>query len=114
TTSGTTTDNALSINFTGFTGTFNHAAATTVNIGGSSTGDYTVDSGMTYTVGSQTTSKLTFVSTVTTNNITTADKTMPAMTFNGAKGGWQLQDNLTMGASSSITLTAGALDTNDK
>jgi hypothetical protein len=39
---------------------------------------------------------------------------MGALNFNGAGGGWTLQDNLTVNSSSSVTLTAGTLNDNGK
>lgn len=53
-----------------------------------------------------------FVSTVTGNTVTWNGKSAPNnVTFNGAAGGWVLQDTLNCGV---LTLTAGTLDTNGK
>lgn len=114
TTSGTTTDLCRSLDCTGFTGTLSHASATTIVIGDGTAGIFKLVAGMTYTKGSTTTSRLSFVSTTTGNNITTAGKVLGNVTFDGAGGGWVLQDSYTANgsASTSITLTAGTLDTN--
>ncbi len=110
TTSGTTTDVAKSINFTGFTGTFSHAAGTEVNIGYLTSGNLTFVSGMTYTIGSATTSVLDFVSSATGNTITTGGKTLPTLTFNTAEGTWAFADNATI--SGTVTIgTNGSLAT---
>lgn len=114
TTSGTTTDKCRSINFTGFTGTFSHAASTTVQVGDGTTGHFTMVSGMTYTKGSTTTSRWSFLSTTTGNNITTGGKVLGNITFDGVGGAWTLQDALSADGSTSttLTLTNGTLDTN--
>lgn len=111
TTSGTTTDNCRSINFTGFTGTFSHASNTTVRVGDGTTGHFTMVAGMTYTRGSSISSRFTFISTTTGNNITTGGQTLSGVTFNGSGGAWTLQDNLT--TTWEVTGSNGTLDTND-
>jgi hypothetical protein len=83
--------------FTGFTGTYAPAAATTV------AGSLTAVSGMTWTTGTGT---ITFAST-TDETITTAGKTLYNVTFNGVNGNWALQDTFT--AANTITLTAGQI-----
>lgn len=58
-----------------------------------------------------TTNAISFTATSGTKTITTAGKTINCpFTFNGAGGTWQLQDNLTSGATRVLTLTAGTLD----
>ena len=90
-----------SVNFTGFTGTL---ANTTVNIYGS----YTFVAGMTITAG---TGALVLLATSGTQQITTNAKTIDfPITQNGVGGTVQLQDNLTMGATRTYTLTNGVLD----
>lgn len=55
-----------------------------------------------------------FGATSGTKTITTAGKTYPvSLTFNGAGGTWQLQDNATVPAANTTTLTAGTLDLNN-
>lgn len=90
------------LNFTGFSGTFAPAAATTI------TGSLTAVSGMTWTTGTGT---ITFAATSTGKTITTAGKSLYAVTFNGVGGGWTLQDNFTI--LSGFTLTAGSFNTNN-
>ncbi len=94
---------------TGFTGTLSHPAATTLTINGS----LTLSAGMTYTLVNAATSAITFNATSTGKTITSAGKTIGNITFNGAGGGWTLQDDLSA-AGSTITLTAGAFDTGNR
>lgn len=103
TTSGTTTDYANNISFSGFTGILSHDAATTINIYGNATWV----SGMTYTLGSATTSAIIFASTATGKTFTSGTKTFGNLTFDGVGGGWTLQDNLT--STGALDLTAGTL-----
>src|SRR3990167_6990895 len=51
-----------------------------------------------------------FKATATGKTITTAGKTLGAMTFDGIGGGWTLQDALTYANNGNLTLTNGALD----
>jgi hypothetical protein len=54
-----------------------------------------------------------FVSTsATQQTITTGGKTLPNLVFNGSGGSWQLSSALTIGATSTLTMTNGTLDTN--
>jgi hypothetical protein len=76
------------LDFTGFSGTFAPAAATTI------TGSLTAVSGMTWTTGTGT---ITFASTSTGRTITTAGKILYNLIFNGIGGGWTLQDTLNFG-----------------
>ena len=58
---------------------------------------------------------LQFLSTsATQQTITTAGKVLPNVTFGGTGGSWQLQDALSIISNGTLTLTAGALNTNDK
>lgn len=116
TTSGTATDLCRSLNFTGFTGTFSHAASTTVSVGDATSGASNIAlklvAGMTYTRGSTTTSVFSLLSTSsTTQTIETAGKGLGAVTINGSGCTFQLVDNLT--ASGTVTLTAGTFDANN-
>jgi hypothetical protein len=63
---------------------------------------------MTWTTGTGT---ITFASTSNNRTITTANKTLRNVTFNGLGGRWALQDNLTL--SSILTVTSGTLDLNN-
>jgi hypothetical protein len=89
------------LNFTGFSGTF--APPATLNI----TGSLTAVAGMTWTTGTGT---ITFAATATGKTITLGGKSLYAVTFNGAGGGWSLQDAMT--ATNLLTLTAGTVTLN--
>ncbi|MGJ5817054.1 beta strand repeat-containing protein [Paludibaculum fermentans] len=93
---------------TGFTGTLSHPAATSLVISGS----LTMAAGMTYSLGSASTSSVSFNATSTGKTFTSAGKVFGNMTFLGT-GGWTLQDDLLV-TGGSITLTAGTFDTNNR
>ena len=97
-----------SINFTGFTGTF--TGSDILNVGTSSSGNFTLSSSMTFSFDGT----INFVSTTTGNQITTNGKTITALylNFTGAGGYWTLQDNLT--TDWYINLVNGTLNTNAK
>jgi hypothetical protein len=97
-----TSNNAVkNLNFTGFTGTFTGASHIIY-------GSLTLDSGMTVT---DNTNVATFAGTSGTYQITTNGVSYnKSMTFNGVGGSWQLQDNLTMASTRTVSLTAGTLD----
>jgi collagen type VII alpha len=59
-----------------------------------------------------TNSQLNFTGTSGSAGITTGGTTLGPITFNGAGGSWTLNDSLTMGTSSPLTLTAGTFNTN--
>jgi hypothetical protein len=83
----------------------------------SSTGTLAVSGSMSLVAATvwNATGTITFNSTATGKTITTNAVTISSsMTFNGAGGSWQLQDALTLGATRTITLTAGTLDLNGK
>lgn len=101
------TVNSLSLNFTGFTGTF--AGSSVVNV----FGNIIYAAGMTLTH----TGNVEFESTSTGRTVTTGGKTLThGWIFKGVGGGWTLQDAVTNSASSNtqgkITLTNGTLDLN--
>ena len=99
---GGTGFNIRTLDFTGFSGTFNRATSS------SQFGNLIISSGMTLIA---TTSVLTFAATSGTQLITTNGKTLDfPITQNGVGGTVQLQDNLTMGSTRTFTLTAGTLD----
>lgn len=101
----TITGGAKDLDFTGFSGTLSNSTRTVY-------GNLTVSTGMTLTAG---TSVTTFAATSGTKTITTNGKTLDfPITFNGIGGTWQLADNLTIGATRTVTLTNGTLDTNSK
>lgn len=116
TTSGTTTDVCRSLDCTGFTGTLAHASSTTITIGDAGGGSLTLVSGMTYTRGSTTTSRWSFVSTTTGNTIDAGGKTLANVTFDGVGGGWTLASafNVNASTSSTIALTNGSLNTGNQ
>lgn len=88
--------------FTGFAGTITNSTPTIY-------GNYNVPS--TATLSSGGSAAITFAGTSGTQQITTNGKTLDfPVTFNGVGGTFQLQDNLTAGASRTVTLTNGTLD----
>ena len=100
------TGSVKNLDFTGFAGTLSNGARTIY-------GNLIVSSGMTCTAG---TSATTFAATSGTQQITTnANATIDfPITFNGVGGTFQLQDNLTIGSTRTVTLTNGTLDLNSK
>lgn len=99
---------ARSVNFTGYLAIFTFSSTTSqLSIGDASGGSLTLSSGMTLTLSGLGT--INFVSTSSNGgtgwSITTAGKTLPNVTFNGAGGKWVQADALT--SSGTITLTAG-------
>ena len=91
------------INFTGFTGQTN-VSSTTVS------GNYTLNAGMTVATNA---GSLAFNSTSGTQLITTNGVTINApVTFSGIGGTFRLEDNLTVGSTRIVTLSAGTLDLN--
>ena len=89
------------VNYSGFSGTKSNSAPTIY-------GNYTLSSGMTLTAG---TGLTTFAGTSGVQQITTASKTLDfPVTFNGVGGTFQLQDNMTVGSTRTVTLTNGTLD----
>lgn len=103
---------ARSVDFTGFTGTLTHAASKELDIGNASGGSLTLVSGMTYSPNS--TALIKFVSTTTGNTIAWGGKSPTLITFDGVGGGWQFSDAPGSSASTTFTLTNGALDVNGK
>lgn len=105
---------ARSVDFTGYLGTLTFAATTSVlTVGDASGGALKFVAGMTVTLTGLGTINL--VSTTDNGGagwgVTSAGKTLPNVTFNGAGGKWVLQDALTA-TGAAVTLTAGTLDTN--
>ncbi len=98
-------------------GTLTHSSAVTFTIGDATAGAgnvaFKLAAGMTYTLNAAASSALAFVSTSGTQQaITFAGKTTGTVTFNGAGGNWQYQDNHT--ATGSFNLTEGTLDMNGR
>ena len=97
----TSTFNATNLNFSGFAGTLSNSAIRLY-------GNLTLSTGMTLTAG---TSALTFFATSGTQLITSSGKTLDfPVTVNTTGATVQLQDNLTIGSTRTLTLTAGTLD----
>lgn len=91
-----------SLDFTGFTGTFNFGTATRTYYG-----NITLVSGMTVAGN---TGVATFASTSGTQQITTAGKTLDFnLTFNGIGGTFAFQDALTQGSTRAFTITNGTV-----
>lgn len=98
------TGRARVLSFSGFSGTLDNSARTIY-------GNLTISSGMTLTAGTNAT---TFAGTSGTQQITTTGKTLDfPVTFNGVGGTFQLQDNMTVGSTRTVTLTNGTLDLNN-
>jgi hypothetical protein len=100
--------NVKNFNLSGFKGTF--------TIGTSGTrvlyGNLTLDAGLTIPAGG---TILSFNATSGTKTITTNGVSIDTpLTFNGVGGTFQLQDNLTVGSTRTVTLTNGTLDLNSK
>ena len=119
TTSGTAVVLARSIDFNGFTGTFNHAAATTVNIGSSTPGTGNVAlrlaTTMTYTVGAAATSLLNLTSTsATQQTITTNGKTIGAITVAATALGSNYVLTGPLVVTGAVTISAGTFDTGNQ
>jgi hypothetical protein len=108
-----------SIDCTGFTGTLSLANSTTaLRVGDGSGGALTFVSGMVLTNGGTSTT-ISFLSTSNNGgagwNVATGGKVMPNVTYNGAGGKWVHQSAMSCTFSTStITLTAGTLDTNSQ
>lgn len=105
-TSGTTTCNALNLDFTGFTGTFSATASTEVNI----YGNLTLASGM--TLGNNSGFFWRFLATTTGKTITSAGKTHRNVSFRGVGGGWTLQDAMTLSSTGAFSIEDGTVNTN--
>jgi hypothetical protein len=95
---------AKNVNFTGFSGTMSNTNKTIY-------GNLIISSSMTCTSGTNT---ITFAATSGTQQITTNGNTTIdfPITQNSPGATLQLQDNLTIGATRTFTLTAGTLDLN--
>lgn len=107
-----------SLDCTGYTNTLTHNAVVSLTIGDATAGLGNIAlklvSGMTYTLGSATTSGFIFASTsATVQTIATGTKATGNVTFSGVSGSWQLADNWTS-TSITVTHTDGTLDFNGK
>ena len=99
----------LDVNFTGYSGTWSGPATS----GGSVIyGSLTLSTGM--TVGT-TSNLINFKGTSGTKTVTSNGKTINfPIVFNGIGSTWQLQDNLTINTSYTLTLDGGTLNINNK
>ena len=103
-----------SLDMTGYANTLTHDAAVTLTVDGNGV-VFKMVSGMTYTLGSATTSALSFTGTSGTTTIDSGGKTFGNTTFNGVGGTWQLTGNhAVLGTGATLTLTNGAFDANNK
>ena len=108
-----TSSSVNSIDFTGYTGTFTHSASKTLTVAGTTVVCKLV-AGMTYTLGSVTTSKFSFNATSGTVSFTTAGKTIASFTKSGVGGTLKMIDALVMDSTATLTLTSGTFDANDQ
>ncbi|MDO8529971.1 MAG: hypothetical protein Q7S10_00980, partial [bacterium] len=104
-----------SLNMTGYTNTLTHNSAVTLSIGDATAGasnNALIFDSLTYTLGSATTSAISFVSTSTTQqNVNFNSKTAGNVTFNGVAGTWKLTGTFNTGSTATVTLTNGTFDT---
>jgi hypothetical protein len=105
-----------SANFTGYINTLTHAAGVTLSIGDATAGTGNVAlklaAGMTYTLGSSSTSQVQFISSsATQQTVNTGGKTMPLVTFNGNGGSWVLDAAFTASSGGGLTISRGTFDT---
>lgn len=113
TTSGTTTDVCRSLNFTGFTGTLNHAASTVISIGDATAGASNIALKMVAGMGYTAAGRYDFFTTsATVQTIDSGGKSLSNVTINAPGGSLQLSSGLTISSSSTLNLTAGTFDTN--
>lgn len=109
---------ARSVNFTGYANTLTHNAGFTLTIGDATAGAGNIAlkmvAGMTYTLGSVTTSAIFFGSTsATVQDVDFAGKTTGNVTFNASSNGsWKLTGSHTVGTGTTVTFSKGTLDTN--
>lgn len=102
---GTNARQYRDINLTGFSGTFSNAQRTLY-------GSLTISSGTTVGAGVEVT---TFAATSGTHNITSNGKTLDFPIIVNAPGATvQLQDDLVLGSTRTLTLTAGTLNANNQ
>jgi hypothetical protein len=101
----TTDSSTLNTDFTGFSGTLTNTRKRVF-------GDLIISPTMTLTAGANVYS---FPNPTGTQKITSNGVTFDfPLTFNGAAGTVQLEDNLTVGSTRLVTLTSGTLNLNDK
>jgi hypothetical protein len=108
-----------SLDCTGYTGTLTHNAGINLSIGDATAGAGNIAlklvAGMTYTLGNNATSAISFVSTsATQQTVDYGGKNGALATFNGLGGSWILVSDFTatFNGGTGIDLVAGSLDTN--
>lgn len=103
-----------------YTNTLTHAAGVTLSIGDATPGTGNIalvfSAGMTYTLGDNRTSLLSFVSTsATVQTIDWGGKTTGNVTFQPVSdGSWKYLSDHTLTTTSTLSLNSGTLDTNNK
>ncbi len=101
-----------------YAGTITHNSAITLTIGDGTAGAGNVAlkfvAGFTYTLGSATTSAITFVSTsAAAQDVDFAGKTTGNVTYNASSNGsWKMVGTHILGTAAGLTFTKGTLDTN--
>jgi len=108
-----------SLNMTGYTGSLTHNSGIVLSIGdathGAGNSALKFGSGMTYTLGDNASSAISFITTATSvQSIDWGGKTTGSVTFNGNGGNWKYLSDHTFSSSAILTLTFGTLNTNDK
>ncbi len=99
-----------------YTGILAHNASSTLTIGDGTAGAGNIAlrlvAGMTYTLGSATSSQISFISTsATQQTVDTAGKTCANVVFNAASNGsWIFTGNFVQGVAPALTLTKGTLN----
>jgi hypothetical protein len=108
---------ARSLDCTGYTGTLTHTAGVNLFLGDATAGAGNIAlrlvAGMTYTLGSSSTSAIFFASTsATQQTIISGGKTLGSWTINNG-GSYVLGDANTVGAAATVTLQGGTFSTNN-
>jgi hypothetical protein len=105
-----------SLNCTGFTKTLSHAASSTLTIGDATAGASSIALKFNATMAyapSASNQSLSFISTsATVQTIDFAAKTPANVTFSGTGSSYQLTGTMNQNSASTLTLSAGTLDTN--
>lgn len=100
-----------SLDCTGYANTITHNSSVTLTIAGDK---FRLSTGMTYTLGSATTSAVSMTSTTGTSGspsiIDTKGKTVGNFTINGSAGYFKLSSTFLQGATATLTFTTGTLD----
>ncbi len=100
-----------SIDMTGYANTLTHNSSVILTVAGNGV-NFKLATGMTYTKGSNSTSKVLFSGTSGTTLITSNGKAFGSVTLDGIGGTWQAQDAMTVNGT--LTLTNGTFDNNSQ